>query len=44
VLTHITGMTGACHCTQSWLRWGLKNYLPGLALDHDPPYLHLLNS
>jgi hypothetical protein len=27
-----------------WLRWGLTNFLPGLALNHDPPVLHLLIS
>jgi hypothetical protein len=25
-------------------RWGLTNYLPGLALNHDPPDLCLLSS
>jgi hypothetical protein len=26
-----------------FLRWGLMNYLPGLALNHDPPDLCLLS-
>jgi hypothetical protein len=27
-----------------FLRWGLENYLPGLALNCDPPDLCLLSS
>jgi hypothetical protein len=27
-----------------WLGWGLMNFLPRLALNHDPPNLYLLSS
>jgi hypothetical protein len=33
----VTGMTGACHCTQWMMRWNLLNFLPGLASNHNPP-------
>jgi hypothetical protein len=27
-----------------WLKWGFANFLPGLAMSHDPPNLHLCGS
>jgi hypothetical protein len=31
-------------CWTYWLRWGLSNPLPGLALNMDPPNIHLWSS
>jgi hypothetical protein len=33
---HLAGMTGTC----LWLRWNCMNFLPGLALNHNPFNLH----
>jgi hypothetical protein len=31
-------------CLSYLLKWGLANFLPGLALNHDLPNLYFLNS
>jgi hypothetical protein len=45
MLPKVAGMTGMHHHTQIFLlRWGLMKFLTGLALNHDPPTLHLPSS
>jgi hypothetical protein len=39
VLLLIAGITGANHNTSHCLRWCLENFLPRLALNHNPPNL-----
>jgi hypothetical protein len=38
--SHIVKVTGD-HAQLYWLRWGLTNFLPSLALNHSPPTLYL---
>jgi hypothetical protein len=37
----MTGMGHHAQLFKNWLRWGLMDFLPGLALNHDPPDLNL---
>jgi hypothetical protein len=43
-LPHIAGITDMPPLPACLLRWGLTNFLPGLASDHDSPDLHLSHS
>jgi hypothetical protein len=42
VLPYIAGVTGVCVHTQPLVERGLANFLPGLALNHNPPDFSLL--
>jgi hypothetical protein len=35
--SHIAGMTGAHYHLSYWLRWGLNNFLPEMALNYNSP-------
>jgi hypothetical protein len=40
----VVGIVGAHATMLSWLRWDFANFLPGLALNLDPPYFCLSTS
>jgi hypothetical protein len=44
MLPNVTGIIGMSHGTSHWLKWGLINFLPGLASNCNPLCLYLLPS
>jgi hypothetical protein len=44
VLPRIAEVTGVCHHAQVVVELNLSNFLPGLALNGEPPDLHLLSN
>jgi hypothetical protein len=43
VLLQVAEMTGVYHQVQPLLKWSSLNFLPWLASNYNPPYLHLLS-
>jgi hypothetical protein len=42
-VSYVAGITGTCHhASFYWLRWGLTNFLPGLALNLKPQSFQFL--